>query len=457
MTTSIQKPTRGTRLRRTHPICEDLVAMWIMNEGTGKSVKDVTGNRHTGTIASGVSWSGGDFGSVLDFANSKVTTASRPLTRMTGGGTIVARIKVDSISGYPRIVDKGTDDAATDGYKFFLQDSGRLAFLVDDEGGQVQSDDSVIPTGQWCIVAVTFDGSGRSLYLNGVDITSAGGSRTTLPPNVAGTVAIGNKDSDVDRAFDGQIDYVAMWRRVLDEGDLADLQVSPYSMFEGYGFVGFTGSTQVAIIAAAGSLTNNIALTGQTNGNTVTASMGTMKLAQGLSGDAASDVTVEASEFVWVLDGQAVNDIAASGDLSVTMAMQDGIAANDVQADGNMDSILEFTGVATTDITPSGTLSVSMPISGDGVNDVSVSGPLSVVMAASGDTANDVAASASGITGVPLSGSVANSISISANLDAGQQFTGQAVNDVSVAYDPNSKFVNIRPVVQAWTNISEVA
>ena len=54
----IQKPYVGARLNKNHPLSQGLIGCWMMNEGSGAKVIDLSGYENPGTI-SGANWTAG--------------------------------------------------------------------------------------------------------------------------------------------------------------------------------------------------------------------------------------------------------------------------------------------------------------------------------------------------------------------------------------------------------------
>lgn len=135
--------------------------------------------------------------------------------RMNNGGTISAWIYPRSMGevGVARIVDKSTTTSATNGYIFYLGSNNTLRFKINDQY-DIVSTSNVININAWNHVVVTLDVSGIKLYVNGIDVLP-GVATQTMPPNVSGVVAIGNRASATDRTFDGYIDEVRFYNRVL--------------------------------------------------------------------------------------------------------------------------------------------------------------------------------------------------------------------------------------------------
>jgi len=61
------KPRLGTPLNKGHRLSKGLVGCWLMNEGCGGEVFDLSGNKNTGTLSGDTAWAAGKHGSCLSF------------------------------------------------------------------------------------------------------------------------------------------------------------------------------------------------------------------------------------------------------------------------------------------------------------------------------------------------------------------------------------------------------
>lgn len=151
-----------------------------------------------------------DYGSIADSA----------ATRLTTGGTLLAWIKPRSIGETGgRIFDKSISTSAANGYSLYLSEPNRIAATI-NTGNALISRYNAVPYNAWSFVVITLNSSGRHIYVNGVDVTSAGGTETALPPDVAGPVCIGNRAGATDRTFNGIIDRPMIINRALTQAEI---------------------------------------------------------------------------------------------------------------------------------------------------------------------------------------------------------------------------------------------
>jgi len=120
------------------------------------------------------------------------------------------------ITGYSgRIIDKGTDANATAGYTLYTGASDTTLNFKVNAGTVTTSTAAPLALSTWSSVIVTFDNTGRKIYVNNVDVTSTGGSEVGLPPDTAGVVRLGNRATATTTPFYGLMSRVILFDRVL--------------------------------------------------------------------------------------------------------------------------------------------------------------------------------------------------------------------------------------------------
>ncbi len=189
-------------------------------------VKDHSGNNNNSTLDllttpqwvsnSKVGTGAYNFDGIDDY----IELLDKPSLRLSTGGTISVWIYPKSYgeNNFGRIIDKSTDTNGTNGYILYAN-NGRITFTVNNVSSVISSNNS-ITLNNWQLVTVTFSANGKKIYINGVDATSSGGSTTSLPPNVAGSIRIGQRAGHTDRTFYGMIDDFKIYNRVLSAEEI---------------------------------------------------------------------------------------------------------------------------------------------------------------------------------------------------------------------------------------------
>jgi len=196
------------------PVSRDssLVGYWKFDEGTGGTTYDVSGHGKTGTLTNGPSWltsssCGASNCLSFDGVNDYVTFESV-------GSSVFTRMAWV----YPLTTTACTGDGRCTWMNPYLElSAGSLQYYSNyfTSGGWVTG--GSITLNAWQQVAVTFNGSQVTLYVNGQQVQSA-------PRTVTGfgyTNYIGaNGATPTDRNFSGRIDNVRIYNRVLSAAEI---------------------------------------------------------------------------------------------------------------------------------------------------------------------------------------------------------------------------------------------
>jgi len=219
------KPVLGSQIRLGHPLAKGLVGCWLMNEGSGDKVQDLSGNQRTGTLSSTATWSAADSGPGVNCAaNGQKITTVIPVLGPTG--TCVIRF-----NGNATPATLGRFFAAEGGTaSFYLSRSTSTALQFEIGGiGGIVTYGALWGTG-WHTIVVTWDDAAnlRTHYLNGkyVDQTT---TAFVFPTNFT-SFTIGDRVAN-DRTVGGQFSWFSLFNRVLSASEIAQLYREPFCMF----------------------------------------------------------------------------------------------------------------------------------------------------------------------------------------------------------------------------------
>ena len=176
----ILKPRPFRKPNLGHPLAKGLVGYWLMNEGTGNTVQDLSGNGHTGTFVNETVWDAGKFGSCLSFdgTDDYVNINSiKDTVQNDTEGTMSAWFYADTI---------GSEEDQT-ALSFTLGTWGVIALGrfedrligIGTEEGETRFSifaPGVLTAGEWYHAVLVHNGATPILYLNGneVDVTLTG-------------------------------------------------------------------------------------------------------------------------------------------------------------------------------------------------------------------------------------------------------------------------------------------
>ena len=209
-----------------------LIAHWQLNEGSGDTAGDSSGNGLDGALVGSPSWVEGKLDGALQFGTDRYVDLSERLESFTelATGTITTWIKVASSGGAQVILAMSDDTQASREFRLFFEvDDLRLG----SRGGLVNtsiSDISGLKDNQWHLVAATHDDSGlTTIYVDGRQVKSGEtGWFNNFEPGQINFMAIGmNKDNGgIQWPFPGVIDDVRVYDFALSASEIADLWVA---------------------------------------------------------------------------------------------------------------------------------------------------------------------------------------------------------------------------------------
>ncbi len=216
----------------------NLISYWKMDEASGNALdahgaNDLTDNNTVGS-ATGIIGNARDFEAdnseffnIADNADLSVDNTSNGDI----GFTIQAWVKLESQPGTLPIVGK-FDDNFSPGREYLLywnSGTNRFTFGVTFDGGegfqQVSADTfGNISTGVWYLIHAWYDPLDSRLHIcvnAGLDDSGLFVSTNVIDPPTAAPFTIGSYDSTT--YFDGLIDEVGFWKRVLTSQERTDL------------------------------------------------------------------------------------------------------------------------------------------------------------------------------------------------------------------------------------------
>jgi hypothetical protein len=195
------------------PTNPGLVAAYGMNEASGTTVGDSSGQHNTGA-ARDTTWAAGKHGLALSFngSSSWVTVPHAPSLRLTNALTLSAWVRPSTVDDLWRAVLM-KERSTGGGYGLYASTeysapAGWLETTV--EGGGLTGDDP-LPLNQWSHLATTYDGSTFRVYLNGTQVAQAAMTGDVLDDG--GSLRIGG-NSFWGEFYSGLIDEVRIYNRV---------------------------------------------------------------------------------------------------------------------------------------------------------------------------------------------------------------------------------------------------
>lgn len=204
-----------------------VVAVWLLDEGQGKTVADSSDNGYEGTVTGGA-WVDGKFGKALDFdgETDKVEVPDAEGLDAVPQITVVCWEKYDN-DPTQHYAPVGKEPL----YRFIIAKGGSGHFVLATTGavwygaGTVASGGGMT-AGEWHHLAGTYDGKRVKFYVDG---KLAG----TGPQDISGDVldnaaafTMAKSIADNVDFFEGIVDEVAVFKIALSEEDIKNIMTS---------------------------------------------------------------------------------------------------------------------------------------------------------------------------------------------------------------------------------------
>lgn len=204
---------------------------WSMEEASGTTTADFSGNNITGTLTGSPAWTSGVVGNALSFNgtnhvrmnNGSVTGPLKPALPVT----VAAWVKINSASDSKIFASDQFDATKYAGYDLGLA-SSKICCDYGDNGApgaasrRTKVGTTILAAGQWYHLAAVIRGpTDMSLYVNGVD---DGGTYSGTGSAVAYTTAPSKIGAGgTSGFFNGSIDEVLVYNRALSSSEIGTL------------------------------------------------------------------------------------------------------------------------------------------------------------------------------------------------------------------------------------------
>jgi len=206
-------------------LTESLVGHWKMDEGKGNIFIDHSGTGNNASIpnAAGITWIPGKIGQASLFNTNSGAfglVPHNPTIDITDQITIAAWIRPNAVEN-KGILSKLNGD----GYEFRIFSDGKLEFRINRATNgtlyRLRSDKSYVADGKiWTHVAVTFNGTKSTIFINGVEDNAATFNSVRITSNTSDLRigAIGNGNM-----WNGGLDDVKLYNKALSSSEILEM------------------------------------------------------------------------------------------------------------------------------------------------------------------------------------------------------------------------------------------
>lgn len=201
------------------------VAIWLLDEGDGKTINDSSGNEHHGELQGG-KWVKGPSGSALSLngVSDRVVVPDTDSLYLSKAWSITAWVNVNkNENGFGHIVGKRAAAGAVANYAFRTSGNGTGWEAYFSQGGWKGAwGQGAVKKDVWLYMTATYDGTNViDIYENGSRIGGAnvGGP----PPRNDSPVNIGGWTNNNSETLNGILYDVAIFNVALSEADIKEL------------------------------------------------------------------------------------------------------------------------------------------------------------------------------------------------------------------------------------------
>lgn len=224
------KPLLGNRIDPEHPLSRGLVGYWLMNEGSGDRIYDLSGNGNEGVFGGNPLWKPGQRGQSIDFDGiaDYIDCGNASSLNITNMITIAAWINLTTTNA-ELILSNFKIGVTSGGYNVEIQ-AAKVRLILRTQTNALICDLlslSDLGAEQLKQIVMTYNGSVANIYIDGkVNNSVACSGLIGIPGD---PVLIGWLNG-VGRYLDGFILSVMIWNRGLSAQEVLELYINPYEM-----------------------------------------------------------------------------------------------------------------------------------------------------------------------------------------------------------------------------------
>jgi hypothetical protein len=204
-------------------MAQNLVLYLPFDEGSGTTVKDLSGNGNNGIVNGAIKWTDGKVNKAIQFnGKSFVDIPNSDSLSPNQNITVMAWVNMDKASsGEMAIISKGQWAANDLPYELTVNQGNKIYWqMYDGVGGHDQCSPNSPAAGEWHHIAGYYDGKTFKCYIDGVNVMEAVYAGK-LPINTA-SVTVGKRSKADECYFTGTIDEVAIFASALTDQQIKD-------------------------------------------------------------------------------------------------------------------------------------------------------------------------------------------------------------------------------------------
>ena len=202
---------------------ETILGAWLLDEGTGDTTQDASGNGNDGTLVGAPNWVAGWLGNALEFSGSSHVDCGNAAALNVNIFSVSFWCNIPSTQTWNHIVSRGSHKGGGNpgavNWGVMMVDSEETILLevFNDTGWHGLRANTT--TGEWHHVVATYDGSASQLYHDG-QLAATGSGGVLLDESRPFVIGARSDDGFVGGFFTGSIDEVGYFHTILAAEDI---------------------------------------------------------------------------------------------------------------------------------------------------------------------------------------------------------------------------------------------
>jgi hypothetical protein len=222
---------------------ENILGIWLLDEGQGDIAEDSSGNGHDGTVINAPNWVNGRFGTALEFVSGSYVDCGNDPAFNVDVFSVSFWCNIANTQGWIHMVSRGQhfgggNPGANNWGVMMVSGAETIRYEVFNNTGW-STIDADTTLGEWHHVVATYDGvSGElQLYHDGA-LAATGNGGVMLQEDKPLFIGAQSRDTGPGGSFEGSIDEVGYFNTILTLEDI--------EMIMNNGLISITGGIAVA-------------------------------------------------------------------------------------------------------------------------------------------------------------------------------------------------------------------
>jgi len=206
------------------------VGWWKLNDASGVTAADASGNGFTGFLSNSPTWGtgpngNGDISFSTSNANQAIFCMTNGLLKSTNSGTMSCWFKhSNAVGSYQNLMSNGTmAGSEANGINFYIL-SGKVVGSINASTTShlLLTGTNALSIGSWYHAALTWDGSNAKIYLNGSQ-NNTNGTMTFNPTSAYGLVIGADGARSAGSFFRSEIDDARFYTNALSASEILSI------------------------------------------------------------------------------------------------------------------------------------------------------------------------------------------------------------------------------------------